>query len=363
VPLEGAKFGAEVVLLVREFVARALGTFGEQLKAFGTRIDALEQRAPIVMQGERGEKGERGEEGAQGVAGPPGEPGAAGRDGTDGKDGESGAQGERGAEGAPGRDGDPGAAGPVGPQGEKGLDGKDGTSITLEDVRPMLAALVSDAVAAIPKPQDGERGERGEKGESGQDGRTLTAEEIRPVVAEFVAKAVAEIPVPKDGQRGEIGPSGRDGRDAIQLEIMPAVDPERRYARNTVARHAGGLIRAFRDTDVINLAEMEKSGWECILEGIAGETEEVLDGGRLIKRTTTYTSGRKLEREFKTSAWVDRGIWKEGTYEQGDVVAWGGSSFVAQRETMEKPDSINTSGDWRLVAKRGRDGKDLGGTR
>jgi hypothetical protein len=53
---------------------------------------------------------------------------------------------------------------------------------------------------------------------------------------------------------------------------------------------------------------------------------------------------------------VYRHVFKEGeTYARGDVVTWGGSSWHCEKETTEKP---GAGGDWVLMVKKGRDGKD-----
>lgn len=53
---------------------------------------------------------------------------------------------------------------------------------------------------------------------------------------------------------------------------------------------------------------------------------------------------------------LDAGVYKEGVqYEKGDGVSFGGSYFIAQEDTTDKPE---TSKAWRLSTKRGRDGKD-----
>jgi hypothetical protein len=42
-------------------------------------------------------------------------------------------------------------------------------------------------------------------------------------------------------------------------------------------------------------------------------------------------------------------------YERGNVVAWDGGTWVAMRQTKAKP---GTDDSWKIVAKRGRDGRD-----
>jgi integrin beta 3 len=53
---------------------------------------------------------------------------------------------------------------------------------------------------------------------------------------------------------------------------------------------------------------------------------------------------------------IYREVWREGEYERGDVVTWGGSIFIAQRKPTGKPGDPDSG--WRLAVKHGRDGKD-----
>lgn len=53
---------------------------------------------------------------------------------------------------------------------------------------------------------------------------------------------------------------------------------------------------------------------------------------------------------------IYRGVFKsDQQYARGDVVTFGGSAWVAQRDTSDKPESGDA---WQLAIKRGRDGKD-----
>lgn len=77
-------------------------------------------------------------------------------------------------------------------------------------------------------------------------------------------------------------------------------------------------------------------------------------------RTVTFRFQRgdvTSESRIKFPMCIDSGVWKEATqYETGDGVTWGGSFWIAQKDTNnDKPDSGN--GNWRLAVKRGRDGK------
>ena len=79
------------------------------------------------------------------------------------------------------------------------------------------------------------------------------------------------------------------------------------------------------------------------------------DGGRGF--TFRFVRGEQIkEFAFTLPVVLDRGVFKVGeTYQAGDGVTWGGSYWIAQGETAEKPDSGK---GWRLAVKRGRDGKD-----
>lgn len=134
---DGEALGAKVVEAVKGYIGKALG-------AIETRLKALEDRSP-----ERGEKGEPGE------------------------------KGDPGQDGAPAKD---------------GVDGQDGTSVTVEDVRPLVESEIGKAlldferraqdvllrsVAALPKPADGKDGRDAldleDLGiEVAEDGRTIT---------------------------------------------------------------------------------------------------------------------------------------------------------------------------------------------
>jgi len=234
------------------------------------------------------------EKGEQGERGPEGLAGKDGRDGVDGKDGAPGAPGEKGEQGEKGAD------------GRDGVDGKDADPVTREQIVEALRgdpSLIRDAVAqwlaANPPPagKDGAPGERGPEGQPGKDGR--------------------------DGVDGKDGTPGRDGQPGV-----PGRDGKDGAAGTDGKDGADGL--GFDDLAVEH------------------------DGDRTL--TLRFVRGER-SREFSVDlpVVIDRGVWREGEFKRGDGVSWGGSFFIAQRDTSAKPE---TSPDWRLAIKRGRDGKD-----
>lgn len=106
-------------------------------------------------------------------------------------------------------------------------DGVDGTSVTLEEVTPVVQAAVEAAVApaveaavaAIPVP---------ENGKDGQDGKSVTVEEVLPILEEKLQEAIAAIPEPVHGV------DGKDGTSVVLEDVIPVIAEE-------VAKHVGDL--------------------------------------------------------------------------------------------------------------------------
>lgn len=194
-------------------------------------------------------------------------------------------------------------------------DGENGASVTIDDVRPILDAEVKAmtesaaqqldaAIKALPVPKDGE---------PGKDGTSVTLDDVSGVLEvavskwalEFerraqdtIQKAIDKIPAPKDGTNGK---DGRDGLGFDDLEVE--YDGERTI---TLKMQKGDVIK---------------------------------------------------EANITLPVVLDRQIFKEGkSYQAGDGVTWGGSYWIAQKDTSAKPDTEDSG--WRLAVKRGRDGKD-----
>lgn len=72
----------------------------------------------------------------------------------------------------------------------------DGKSVTVEDVEPTIASHVAEAVSKLPRPADG---------------KSVTVDELRPIVEQAVAAAVAALPKPKNGKNGSDGKDGKRG--------------------------------------------------------------------------------------------------------------------------------------------------------
>lgn len=202
---------------------------------------------------------------------------------------------------------------------------KDGASVTLDDVRPMIADAVKSAVEALPP---------------AEPGVSVTPEDIRPIIAEEVAKAVQVLVLPKDGD---------PGRDALQIEILPEIEGEKSYVRGTYAKHRGGLWRSFERTSGMK-------GWECIVEGV-GSAEVEQAGERGFELALVLSSGVEVRKKLDLPVMIYRGVFSPGDYLPGDTVTWAGSLWHCEEPTSDKPGEPASKG-WRLAVKRGRDGKD-----
>lgn len=124
---------------------------------------------------------------------------------------------------------------------------QDGKSVTADELRPLIAELVEKAVAGLPKPKDGvsvvntviDRNGNlivtlsdGTTKDLGRVvGRGRSEKDMAPLIAAAVAKAVEALPKPKDGERGPPGEKGadgapgRDGKDG--KDGLPGRDGER----------------------------------------------------------------------------------------------------------------------------------------
>lgn len=198
--------------------------------------------------------------------------------------------------------------------GKDGRDGKDGASVGLDDVLPALQDQVREFLESIPAPQDGKDGrdgadgkdgapgERGEPGRDGLDVKDLFRADGGRLVAVMSDGTTKDLGVfiGKDGEPGQDGADGKDGADGLGFEDMDFEQDE--HGRMTAKFQRGDVVKSTR------------------LPGI-----------------------------------VDRGPYKSGErYEKGDAVSYGGSLWIAQDVTDEKPDGGK---GWRLAVKKGRDAR------
>lgn len=204
------------------------------------------------------------------------------------------------------------------------------TEVLKAEIEPTIRALVADAVAAAA-PAD------------------RFAVEIAGMVETKVAAAVAALPVPQDGVSLAGAFIDRDGNLLLTLSDGTTRQLGRVVGRDGADVDMSAVERAIIDR--IDALPKPKDG----LDGVGFDDLDVeYDGERTM--TLRFVRGENVKAfPLVLPILIDRGVYKSGeTYRRGDVVSWGGSTFIAQADTDGQPE---VSRDWRLAVKRGRDGK------
>ena len=290
-----------------------------------------------------------------------------GRDGRDGADGVKGADGVNGRDGVDGTKGQDGIAGRDGADGGKGADGRDGKDgLGIKEFAYDAKANTLDIVMddgspftlQLPTPARGEKGEKGIDGIDGNHGRD----------------GAAGI----DGKDGASGIDGKDGAPGLRGEKGDPPSTEEVAAAITkacdallpamVSKHMESLM-----PEIVTRASLLVPAGRDGLPGRPGTPGEPGRDGISVagielrpidKRTHMLiwksSDGGHYEMPVKLGPVLqDAGVHRPGaSYEAGDCVTHGGSYWVAKADTAETP---GKSDDWRMVVKRGRDGKDAPG--
>ena len=313
----------------------------------GELLLTLESSAIIKCGHVRGEDGKDGRDGIDGKSFTfddltpeqrellKGEKGDAGRDGKDGLDGKpftfsdltpeqkESLKGESGKDGIDGKD---------------GRDGVDGKPFTFEDLtaeqRAMLKGEKGEKGDALTfddltqeqreslKGKDGRDGVDGKDGRDGVDGKPLT-------FADLTAEQIASL-------KGEPGRDGKDGERGAGVASL-------------LIDSSGVLHAIYSDGE-------DKSLGQVVGQSLADFEMRYLDETHEIEIEASC-AGVKKSLRYPAGGMRAKGYWREGVEAQaGDVYACGGNSWVAKTATKARPDY--KSGDWIVLAQRGRDGAD-----
>jgi hypothetical protein len=248
-------------------------------------------------------------------------------------------------------------------KGDKGEPGKDAVAPTKEDIAvallPLLDETIADRIAkSMPAPMKGDKGDDGQPGKDAEpiDLSDVAREiavcpEIKTVVDLLVAESVtaymAAHPV-KDGAtglKGDPGPPGAPGEKG-----MDGVG------------QAGAMI----DRDGCLIITTTK-GEAIKLGKVVGENGQPgRDGQDFSDVTLDYDGERTLTIKNRTGGEIvkrmpipmDKGYWRDGmSCEKGDIVTEQGNAWIARRDNTVKP-CLENRDDWRLLARKGKDGND-----
>ncbi len=186
--------------------------------------------------------------------------------------------------------------------------------VILGAMAPMIRRI--EALEARPiegKPgADGKDGVPGNVGPIGPAGKDFDPTVMCIAIVDEVAKAVAALPPPVPG---------RDGRDG--MPGVPGVPGE----KGIDGKDGLGID----DYEV----ELEDKG--------RFEVRRFVRDGKVVKETRHRCYGP-----------LYRDVWQPKGYLEGDIVTSSNESWIAITDNSDKPPSAS----WRLMARKGRDGKD-----
>lgn len=241
---------------------------------------------------------------------------------------------------------------------------KDGISVSAEELRPMVEEVIGKVVSQMPKPKDGD------------PGKSVTVEDVLPVIEKTVQQEVAKIPVLKGDPGNSVKiedvlpaikseverhisaiPVPKDGEDADVGEIVKRLIPEVEKAVSQLTRVVGTDI----DKDGNLIVRKSDGGTDNLgrvigADGAGFENVEALEDELTFGLRFGKGAASKEVRWAKANfADIDQGVWKDGSYKRGTATTFGGSYWLAKRDTNSKP---GVDDSWRMIVKRGRDGKD-----
>lgn len=237
-----------------------------------------------------------------------------------GKNGKDGEKGDRGEAGAPGRDANIEAISAL--KGDPGEPGKDGKSVDPAEVDRIISEKLAEIVSKYPAPRDG------------KDGKDADMSVLRSELETMVAA----LPKPEKGEKGDPGKDGVSVVDSI-------IDKD------------GVLALSFSNGEVRKAGVVVGEKGEPGRDGLGFDDFRLdYDGERTLSFVYERGDARR-EKSFDLPIPIYREVFTEGTaYKRGDSVTMGGSLFTATRDTTDRPGQEGSG--WRMSVKRGRDGKD-----
>lgn len=234
--------------------------------------------------------------------------------------------------------------------------GKQMGAIVREACAPLIKRIEElEARAAI-------KGDTGEQGPPGKDAEPLdvadvvreliACEEIVPILsmqaAEAVAKHFESNPVQhgKDGAPGlpgDRGEKGDAGSDGIGLA-------------GAMIDRGGELVITTTKGDAIKLGSVVgKDGTPGKDGADLSDVSIDYDGERAV---TIKAKGGEVAKTYTLPVPMDKGYWCDGdSAQKGDIKTHDGNAWIALCDTKAKP-SHDTKTEWRLFARKGRDGND-----
>ena len=211
--------------------------------------------------------------------------------------------------------------------------GKDGTSVTVADVEPLIVATIETKMAALPRPTNG------------VDGTSVTVADVEPLIHDLVTKAVAATP--------PIGIAdallNHDGHLIVTL-----TNGQTRDVGSVMGRDADMALLQKQVADFLATIPLPAPGKDG-RDGIDGKDGLGFEDADLV---FTEQQGWILRlardghvKDLRLPTPWDAGPWRAGTkYPKGAEVIRRNSRWSARTDTYAEPGDGNP--DWRLVMKR-----------
>jgi hypothetical protein len=139
--------------------------------------------------------------------------------------------------------------------------------------------------------------------------------------------------------------------------VLPLIEFGREYPRGTIAAHAGGLVRATRNTDPMkSTADFKDYGWEVLLAGVERFDFEFDHALAALVVRQHKTGGEQDVRVISIPLPTYVGVWDhEKTYPRGCFATHSGCLWHCDRAAAGQPGTPNSG--WTMAVKRGRDAR------
>src|SRR5690554_3992689 len=239
---------------------------------------------------------------------------------------------------------------------------QDRISAALAPISERLKALEERQPEKGEKGDAGPQGEKGEQGPQGEPGKDADPVEVshEDIIAaiksdpEFMREVVSDYyrdnPPPK-GEKGEKGDPGEKGEQGMRGEKGdPGIG-----ATGAMIDKTGELIVTLSN------GQLQRCGIVVGKDGKDGKDGSDLsdididyDGERTI---SIKANNGEVAKRYRMPIVIDKGYWRDGCVaEKGDSYTHDGSLWIALKDTTARPSS-QAKEDWRLAARKGRDGK------
>lgn len=175
-----------------------------------------------------------------------------------------------------------------------------------------------------------------------------------PALEEIAASAAALVPSPKDGESFTLEQAKPLMLELAQGLIPTAEDVAQVLDATHLAKWALDFERRAQDLlqRAVDRMPVPKDG----VDGMGFDDLVVEYDGERTFTVALVRGERRKAHSFKLPMMLYRKVYAEKvSYDRGDVVTWGGSSWVALKDAPQgKPG--DASRDWQLIVKKGRDG-------